>query len=99
MAKVRKKEDGILTGPVTSVLTQEFVVATNTEGYDQTRVKLAFTSRKLPTSEETLKLVLHLRQVGGCWPEEQLCSGQGFVSNNLGNFKVLLGNGQVSYPN
>ena len=65
MAKVRKKEDGILPGQVTSVLTQEFVVATNTEGFDQTRVKQAFTARKLPSSEEILKLFQHLRQVAG----------------------------------
>ena len=43
MSKVRKKEDGILPGKVTSVLTQDFVVATQTEGFDQKRVKLAFT--------------------------------------------------------
>ena len=65
MSKVRKKEDGILPGKVTSVLTQDFVVATNTEGFDQSRVKQAFTSRKLPSKEETLKLFLHLRQVAG----------------------------------
>ena len=65
MSKVGKKEDGILVGQVTTVLSQDFVVATHTEGYDQERVKLAFTSRKLPSKEETLKLFLHLRQVSG----------------------------------
>ena len=65
MSKVRKKEDGILPGKVTSILTQDFVVATQTEGFDQKRVKLAFTSRKLPSGEETMKLFLYLRQVAG----------------------------------
>ena len=65
MSKVRKKEDGILPGSITSVLSQEFVVATSTEGYDQEKVKLAFSSRKLPSQEETLKLFLYLRQVAG----------------------------------
>ena len=35
------------------------------EGFDQKRVQLAFTSRKLPSKEEILKLFLHLRQVAG----------------------------------
>ena len=48
-----------------SLLTQEFVVATHTDGYDQKSVKQAFTSRKLPSKEETLKLFLHLCQVAG----------------------------------
>ena len=65
MSKVRKKEDGILVGEVTTVLSQDFVVATHTEGYDQERVKLEFTSRKLPSQEEPLKLFLYLRQVAG----------------------------------
>ena len=65
MAKVRKKEDGILPGSITSVLSQEFVVATSTEGYDQEKVKLAFSSRKLPSQEETLKLFeITLREEG-----------------------------------
>ena len=65
MSKVRKKEDVILPGQLTEVLTEEFVVATQTEGYDQKRVNLAFSSRKLPSNEETVKLFLHLRQVAG----------------------------------
>ena len=56
MSKVRKKEDRILPGQVTSVLTQDFVVATHSEGFDQKRVKLEFISRKLHSKEETLKL-------------------------------------------
>ena len=44
MSKVWKIEDGILPGQLTEVLTEEFVVATQTEGYDQKRVNLAFTS-------------------------------------------------------
>ena len=65
MSKVWKKEDGILPGQLTEVLTEEFVVATQTEGYDQKRVNLAFTSRKLPSKEDTLKLFLYLREVAG----------------------------------
>ena len=65
MSKVRKKEDGVLPGKLTEVLTQEYVVATQTEGYDQKRVNLPFTSRKLPSKEETLKLFLYLREVAG----------------------------------
>ena len=65
MSKVQKKEDSILPGQLTSVLTQEYVVATQTEGYDQKRVKLAFTSRKLPSKEETLKMFLYPQEVSG----------------------------------
>ena len=39
-SKVRKKEDALLPGQFTAVLTEEFVVATQTEGYDQQKVQL-----------------------------------------------------------
>ena len=64
-SKVKKKEDILLPGKFTSVLTQEFVVATQTEGYDQQKNKLPFISKQLPTQEEIIKLFLYLRQAAG----------------------------------
>ena len=64
-SKVKKKEDSLLPGQFTAVLTEEFVVATQTEGYDQQKVKLPFLSKQLPSQEEVIKLFLFLRQVAG----------------------------------
>ena len=64
-SKVKKKEDALLPGQFTAVLTEEFVVATQTEGYDQQKVKLPFLSKQLPSQEEVIKLFLFLRQVAG----------------------------------
>ena len=64
-SKVKKKEDSLLPGQFTAVLTEEFVVATQTEGYDQQKVQLPFLSKQLPSQEEVIKLFLFLRQVSG----------------------------------
>ena len=64
-SKIRKKEESLLPGQLTAVLTQEFVVATQTEGYDQQKVKLPFLSKQLPIQEEIIKLFLYLHQVAG----------------------------------
>ena len=64
-SKVKKKEDALLPGQFTAVLTEEFVVATQTEGYDQQKVKLPFLSKQLPSQEEVIKLFLFLHQVSG----------------------------------
>ena len=66
MSKPTKvKQCSLLDGKFTSVLSTEFVVATETKGFNQRDVLLPFILKQLPTNEETLKLFLYLRHEVG----------------------------------
>ena len=65
MSKLKVKQCSLLEGKFTSVLSTEFVVATETKGFKQRDVLLPFILKQLPTNEETLKLFLYLRHEVG----------------------------------
>ena len=65
MSKLKVKQCSLLEGKFTSVLSTEFVVATETKGFNQRDVLLPFILKQLPTNEETLKLFLYLRHEVG----------------------------------
>ena len=65
MSKHKVKQCSLLEGKFTSVLNTDFVVATETKGFNQRDVLLPFILKQLPTNEETLKLFLYLRHEVG----------------------------------
>ena len=66
-SKVKKKEDILLPGKFTSVLTQEFVVATQTEGYDQQKNKLPMDSILKKCTCKTINQLVFLLNCIHAW--------------------------------
>ena len=58
MSKHKVKQCSLLEGKFTSVLNTDFVVATETKGFNQRDVLLPFILKQLPTKEETLNFFI-----------------------------------------